>query len=65
MLKSDVKMASNNTSGYKGIFWHKRDNVWRFQAFIDGKLKDVKQMKDLDELVKFRDQWKIENNYHT
>ena len=64
-LKADVKMASNNTSGYNGICWNKDKNSWRFRAYVDGKRQHVKEMRDLDELVAFADQWKIDNNYHT
>ena len=65
LRKADVKLRSNNTSGHKGIFWVRRDNVWRFKVFIGGKQKRIKEMEDLDELVAFVDQWKIDNNYHT
>ena len=63
--KDDVKIYSNNTSGYKGICWDKRNNRWRFRVSIGGKQKTIKYMKDKDELIAFVDQWKIYNDYHT
>ena len=63
--KADNKLPSDNTSGYKGICWHKGNNHWVFEAQINGKPKHIKCMKDLDELIAFADQWKIDNDYHT
>ncbi len=65
MLKADVKIRSNNTSGYMGIYFVKRTNRWIYQPRIDGKNTYIKQMEDLDELIEYADKWKIENNYHT
>ena len=64
-LKADRKIQSDNTSGHKGIYWVRCQNVWRFQAYVDGKQKHIKQMNELDELVTFAERWYIENNYHT
>ena len=68
-LKADRKQ-SNNTSGYKGIYKKKSKNCkqgfnWVFEVIIDGKKKAIKQSVDLDKLVKFAEQWKKDNNYHT
>lgn len=30
------KKRCNNTSGYKGVSWHKRDHVWQANIFFDG-----------------------------
>ena len=64
-LKADNKLHSNNKSGYKGICWRKDRNSWVFQACVNGKKKTIKCMKDLDELITFAEQWKIDNKYHT
>ena len=61
--KADNKLPSDNTSGYKGIYWF--SNSWVFQAYINGKTKHIKQMKDKDKLIAFAEQWKIDNDYHT
>ena len=65
MLKADRKIQSDNTSGYKGICWHKGHNAWRFSAHVDGKQKTIKYMKDLEKLIEFRDEWYIQHNYYT
>ena len=70
MLKSDVKMKSNNTSGYVGISKYKDKTCkqgffWRFEATINGKSKIIKSSVDLGKLIEFSEKWKIDNNYHT
>ena len=70
LLKSDVKMKSNNTSGYKGICKSndiscKQGFVWHFRAMIDGKNKSIKRSVDFDKLVEFAEKWKKDNNYYT
>ena len=69
-LKADVKLQSNNTSGYKGICKSKNKRYkqgfhWVFQVQIDGKQKIIKKSVDFDKLVKFAEQWKKDNNYYT
>jgi len=68
--KSDVKMKSNNTSGYVGISKYKDKTCkqgffWRFEATINGKSKIIKSSVDLGKLIEFSEKWKIDNNYHT
>ena len=70
MLKYDVKMKSNNTSGFKGISKRidnhcKQGFLWVFLAMIDGKSKMIKSSVDLGKLIEFSEKWKIDNNYHT
>jgi hypothetical protein len=70
MLKSDVKMRKNNTSGFCGISPEKRASckqgfTWKFEAYINGKKRSIKRNIDLDKLIEFATEWKIENNYHT
>ena len=68
--KSDKKIQSNNTSGYKGISKKKVKDcnqgfIWRFGAMINGKNKVIKSSVYLDKLVQFADKWKKDNNYYT
>lgn len=28
----------NNTSGFKGVFWHKQNQMWRVRIHVDGKI---------------------------
>jgi len=68
--KTDVKLQSNNTSGYKGISKVKDKKMkqgfrWVFAVNFNGNQKIIKSGKDLDKLVKFAEQWKKDNNYYT
>jgi len=68
--RKDKKIQSNNTSGYKGIYKHidltcKQGFIWEFEATINGKKKKIKSSVNYDKLVKFAENWKIENNYYT
>ena len=70
LRKSDVKIRTDNTSGYKGICKHKCKSskqgfIWEFRAVIDGKRKTIKSSIDKDKVIEFSKQWKIDNNYHT
>jgi hypothetical protein len=70
LLKSDVKIRKNNTSGYKGICKEygktfKQGFTWRFLAQVDGKNKTIKRSVNLEKLIEFAENWKKENNYHT
>ena len=69
-LKKDVKMKSNNTSGYCGIYKqidkrYKQGFRWRFSVMINGKLTRIKSSVYKDKLIEFADKWKKDNNYHT
>ena len=68
--KADVKLKSNNTSGYKGISKkndknYKQGFYWLFVVQINNKRKIIKYSVDLNKLVEFAEQWKKDNNYHT
>ena len=68
--KADVKLKSNNTSGYRGISIEKDTTCkqgfcWIFQVRINGKKKTIKTSIDLDKVIKFAEKWKKDNNYHT
>tara|TARA_R110001606_G_scaffold397214_1_gene573004 strand:- start:338 stop:775 length:438 start_codon:yes stop_codon:yes gene_type:complete len=70
MLKSDVKMRKNNTSGFCGISPEKRASckqgfTWKFEAYINGKKRSIKRNIHLDKLIEFATEWKLENNYNT
>ena len=68
--KEDVKIQSNNSSGYKGISMKRNKKytqgfIWVFTVMIDGKKKELKKMVDLQKLIEFAENWKKENNYYT
>ena len=69
-LRSDNKIRSTNTSGYIGIckhknFTYKQGFIWIFRASINRKSTKIKSSVNLEYLIKFADQWKLDNNYNT
>ena len=46
------KQRSNNTSGVKGVMWHKRDKKWEVRMQINGKYKYFGRYHDI-EVAKF------------
>jgi hypothetical protein len=69
-LKEDVKISSDNTSGYKGItkqydITYKQGYRWVFKANIDRKTKTIKSSVNKEKLIEFANKWKKDNNYHT
>lgn len=36
-----ARIAKNNTSGYKGVFWRKDTNRWAARSKVDGKYKSL------------------------
>jgi hypothetical protein len=37
----NARVVSDNTSGYKGVAWHRRDRRWRAQIQANGKLRHL------------------------
>ena len=68
--KADLKIHSNNSSGVRNIV-KKKDTTckqgfrWEFYVKINQKHTFIKSSVNLDKLVKFAEQWKKDNNYHT
>lgn len=44
--------AKANTSGFKGVFWHKRDKTWRSQIKVDGKSTHLGYFKTKEDAYK-------------
>lgn len=42
------KIPTHNTSGIKGVNWHKSSNKWMVRLSIDGKPKYIGQFEDLE-----------------
>lgn len=55
-------MLVNNTSGYKGVCWNKRDKVWQAAIKTDGKIKYLGSFKDPIKAAKAYD--KAAKEYH-
>lgn len=70
LRKSDVKIPSHNTSGYRGICKETNEECkqgfnWIFHVTINGKRKKIKSSIDKEKLIEFATKWKIDNNYNT
>ena len=46
------KTPINNTSGYKGIFWHKASGKWEVRIRLNGKLSNFGLHEKLDDAIK-------------
>ena len=45
----NTKHFSNNTSGHKGVSWHKRKKKWEVHIGVNGKLKYIGAYTDIEE----------------
>lgn len=52
-------LRKNNSSGYKGISWHKKHNKWICQIGINGKLKYLGMFDNIEDAIKVRQQAEI------
>ena len=56
------RIMKNNTSGYVGIYWHKRGKKWRASISVNNKLIHLGLFPTVQEAVLARDIYIIENN---
>jgi hypothetical protein len=47
-------MQSNNTSGIKGVHFHKNTNKWRARISIDGKQKHLGLFTNIEDAIQTR-----------
>ena len=50
----NCKLSSQNTSGVKGVCWHKQHNKWHTQVRVNGKSRSVGLHDDFTEAVAHR-----------
>ena len=43
----NLKLRTNNTSGVKGVYWHKRNKKWLAQCMVNGKQHTLGYFTDL------------------
>ncbi len=55
------RIMKNNTSGYVGIYWHKRGKKWRASISVNNKLIYLGLFPTVQEAVLARDNYIIEN----
>lgn len=56
------RMQNNNTSGFTGVDWDKRYSKWRARIQIYGKCKYIGYFYNIEDAVKARDNYIIDNN---
>ena len=56
------RRSKNNTSGYVGVIWHKRNKKWGANIRINKILKQIGPFKTLEEAVQARDNYITEHN---
>lgn len=56
------KLYENNTSGYRGVSWHKRDRCWRTQIKVSGKLLELGRFQSPEEAARAYDEASL--RYH-
>jgi hypothetical protein len=58
-------LAKNNTSGTKGVSWHKKSKSWTVRLSVDKQSKNIGYFKDLElaELVAIEARNKYHGNY--
>ena len=49
---TNTKLRDDNTSGHRGVTWHKNDKKWQAQINIQGRLLYLGQYKELADAVK-------------
>lgn len=63
----NVPLTVNNTSGHKGVYWNKNNNVWMAKIWIgakDGKWKHLGCFKDYERAVNARQKAERELGFH-
>ena len=56
------RLRSNNTSGYRGVYWDKATSKWRVQITVNNKSKHLGRFTNLEEAARAYDQYIIDNN---
>ena len=56
------RLRSTNTSGYRGVCWHKRYNKWIVQIQINSRIKHKGYFTNPEEGARAYDQYIIDNN---
>mgnify|MGYP003392956036 CR=1 FL=1 len=46
------RISRNNTSGYKGVIWNKRNKNWRARIGLEGKMFDLGSYKNKEDAAK-------------
>ncbi|MDE2436463.1 MAG: HNH endonuclease [Sphingomonadales bacterium] len=60
----NAKMPKNNTSGFTGIGWHKRDQKWAAYICCDGRQRSLGCFHDLNDAIAVRKAAERAANFH-
>ena len=60
----NCRMSKNNTSGFNGISWHKRDEVWSVSIRINGNLIHGGSFTNINDAISKREQLNINYGFH-
>ena len=61
--KINANTYKNNTSGIKGVYWHKRDKIWHVYISAYKKLVFIGYYKKIENAIKARKRAEYEFNY--
>lgn len=50
----NTSLYKNNKSGYKGIYWNKKNKNWRVKIQLNNKMIEIGSFKDLDKAIEAR-----------
>jgi hypothetical protein len=56
------RIHSNNTTGYKGVYWHKRDAVWYVRVSVENVGRHLGNFDTFEDAVACRDKWVAEHH---
>lgn len=56
---SNKRKPKNNTSGVVGVYWVKRENLWKALAKINGCLKQLYRGNNFEAACKARKDWEV------
>jgi len=58
------KISCNNMTGYTGVYWIKRDCIWRVSITKDGRQYNLGSYKNIDEAIMARKEKEREFGFH-
>jgi len=61
-IQNTRRLRSTNTSGYRGVVWHKSDNKWHSRIMISGKAIHIGGYDEKINAAKAYDRYVIDNN---
>lgn len=60
----NCKISNSNTSGFTGVYWHKKSNKWRAAATVNGKSIHLGLFLTIEDAIFARERFNSENGFH-